>query len=168
MYICVCITKQQQITFCMVEIQYLTAKVQKLLQWCSCFKTVISWQPLGWITWPRDQSVAKGLYSIWSHQSEVGGLRLVIVTLFGVTVARSQYLLLYRLDMYSNQVFTCHQFPSLMSHCPFRMPVWLQYNLATYDLQSDHALHVPPLFLHPRQVLGSDCYPHHPHPLGHH
>ena len=72
MYICVCITKQQQITSCMVEIQYLTAKVQKLLQWCSCFKTVISRRPLGRITWPRDQFVAKGLYYIWSHQSEAG------------------------------------------------------------------------------------------------
>ena len=72
MYICVSITKQQQITSCMIEIQYLTAKVQKLLQWCSCFKTVISRRPLGRITWPRDWFVAKGLYSIWSHQSEVG------------------------------------------------------------------------------------------------
>ena len=41
-----------------------------------------------------DRFVAKGSYAIWSHQSEVGfpqvvagrGLRLVIVTLFGVTV----------------------------------------------------------------------------------
>ena len=77
MYMCVCITKQQQITSCMVEIQYLTAKVQKLLQWCSCFKTVISWRPLGRITWPRYRFVAKGLYSIWSHQSEVGFPRVV-------------------------------------------------------------------------------------------
>ena len=61
----------------MVEIQYLTAKVQKLLQWCSCFKTVISWRPLGRITWPRDRFVAKGLYYIWSHQSEAGFPRVV-------------------------------------------------------------------------------------------
>ena len=46
---------------------YFIPKVKKLLQWCCCLKMVISPLPLGQITWPRDQHVAKGYY-ICSHQ----------------------------------------------------------------------------------------------------
>ena len=70
MYICVCSTKQQQITSCMVKIQYLTEKVQKLLQWCCCFKTVISQRLIcsqGFLLYsvpPKKNEISMGGYGV--------------------------------------------------------------------------------------------------------
>ena len=54
-------------------------KGAKLLQWYYWFGMAIFLQPLGQITWPKDQFVAKGLYFVCPHQSEVKFPRVFVV-----------------------------------------------------------------------------------------